>query len=170
VVVEERCTGRTDARVHAPEQIEAIGHAIASIERTAPDPQRAECESGPQAIQPAMRGQQERRGLNAGGRMATSEPVDPPDQLRLRLYVAGRSPNSLQALANIRVICRDYVHGRYSFEVVDALDEPLRALADGVLATPMLVRLSPEPICRILGDVSATQGVPKALGLEAEAL
>jgi circadian clock protein KaiB len=75
----------------------------------------------------------------------------------LRLYVAGRAPNSVRAIANIMAIC-DPRHGsiQYALEIVDVLKEPRRALADGVVVTPTLIRVSPLPVQRIVGDLSDT--------------
>ena len=64
----------------------------------------------------------------------------------LRLYVAGSAPNSVQAIANIEEICRQYLQGNYQLEIVDVLKQPFRALADGVMVTPSLIKLSPSPV------------------------
>ena len=84
----------------------------------------------------------------------------------LRLYVAGETPNSARAIANLQYICQKYLHGRYKKEVVDILQAPLRALSEGVLVTPTLVRLSPLPVRKIVGDLSDRAAVLLALGLE----
>ncbi|MDO9545807.1 MAG: circadian clock KaiB family protein [Pelolinea sp.] len=82
------------------------------------------------------------------------------------LYVAGKTPNSVQAIANLQSICQEYLRDRYKIEVVDMLQEPLRALSEGVLVTPTLVRLSPLPVRKILGDLSDRNAVLHVLGLE----
>ncbi len=83
-----------------------------------------------------------------------------------RLYVAGETPNSARAMANLQFICQEHLQGRYRLEVVDILQEPLRALSEGVLVTPTLIRLSPLPVRKIVGDLSEPAAVLQALGLE----
>jgi circadian clock protein KaiB len=82
-----------------------------------------------------------------------------------RLYVAGNAPNSALALENFHQIGRDFLAGRYDLDIVDVLDDPLRALEDGVLVTPTLIRLSPPPL-KIVGNLSDTETVLIALGLK----
>lgn len=84
---------------------------------------------------------------------------------RLRLYVAGELPNSLRARENLRQICEEHLDGRYTLEVVDFLEEPARALQDGVLVTPALVRLEPQPQRTVVGSLSDTAAVLMALDL-----
>jgi circadian clock protein KaiB len=86
---------------------------------------------------------------------------------KFRLFVAGGTQNSAQAVANLNAICRAHLPDRHDIEVVDVLREPKRALADGILMTPTLVRLAPTPVERIIGTLSQTQTVLRALGLEA---
>lgn len=88
--------------------------------------------------------------------------------MKFRLYVAGDSLNSAQAVGNLNSICRTYLRGRYAIEVVDVFKEPKRALAEGIFMTPTLIRLAPFPIRRIVGTLSQTQPVLQALGLEAK--
>ena len=71
-----------------------------------------------------------------------------------RIYMAANSPNSVRALTNLRAICRNYFNDQPQIEIVDVLEEPHRALADGVLITPSVVRISPSPPRMILGDLS----------------
>jgi len=85
-----------------------------------------------------------------------------------RLYIANEAPSSAQAMANLPSICQEYLPGRHEIEVVDILREPLRALAEGILVTPTLVRLSP-PVRHIVGDLSDRAIVLRALGLEGKA-
>ncbi len=87
-----------------------------------------------------------------------------PPRLRLRLYVAGNAPNSLVAIANARAICDAHFASRHDLEIVDLLEEPLRALADGIIVTPTLVKLFPLPILKVIGTLSVTQQVLLALG------
>lgn len=86
-------------------------------------------------------------------------------RFHLRLYVAGDGPNSLQARANLQAICEQYLAGRHKVEVVDILHEPQRALADGVVLTPLLLKLAPGPARRVVGSLSEPAPVLAALGL-----
>jgi len=75
----------------------------------------------------------------------------------LRLYTAGQSPKSLAALANLKRVCDEHLAGRYSIEVVDLLKNPRLAKDDQIVAIPTLVRKLPEPLRRIVGDLSDTE-------------
>ena len=87
------------------------------------------------------------------------------ETLRLRLYVAGKSPNSVRALANLRVICEGSLEcGCWELEIVDVFADPMRAVEDKVLVTPTLVKLTP-PVIQIVGDLSETATVRDALDL-----
>ncbi len=83
-----------------------------------------------------------------------------------RLYVADETPNSVRAVANLQAICQEHLRDCYRLELVDILQEPLRALSEGVLVTPTLVRLSPLPVRKIVGDLSNRTAVLLALGLK----
>lgn len=72
---------------------------------------------------------------------------------KFRLYVAGDSPNSLQATANLRAFCAEHLPDLHQIEIVDVLHEPKRALDEGVFLTPTLVRLSPQPVRKIIGTL-----------------
>ena len=72
----------------------------------------------------------------------------------LRLYVAGQTPKSLTAFANLKEICEEYLHGEYSIEIVDLLEHPQLAEGDQIIAVPTLVRRLPEPVKKIIGDLS----------------
>jgi circadian clock protein KaiB len=85
---------------------------------------------------------------------------------KFRLYVAGDATNSTQAIANLAAICRAYLPDRHEVEIVDVFREPKRALADGILMTPTLVKLAPLPGQRIVGTLRRTRAVLQALGLE----
>jgi circadian clock protein KaiB len=87
----------------------------------------------------------------------------------MRLYVAGRAPNSVKAIANLEVICQQYLKAGYKLEIVDVCEHPRRALADGVLVTPSLAKVSPAPSANIIGNLSDTGSVLAALGLNAVA-
>lgn len=84
---------------------------------------------------------------------------------KFRLYVAGNSPNSLQAITNLNVLCREHLSDRHEVEIVDVTREPKRALDDGILLTPMLIKMSPAPRCKIVGNLSESLLVLSALGL-----
>lgn len=84
---------------------------------------------------------------------------------QLRLYVAGGLPNSVQAQENLQAICEEYLEGRCSVELIDFLQQPQRALEDGVVATPTLVKLGPGPRQMVVGTLSDRPTVLRALGL-----
>ena len=86
-----------------------------------------------------------------------------PPGLRLRLYIAGNAPNSLRAIANCRAICDEHFASGHELEIVDLLEHPRRALADGVIVTPTLVKLLPLPVQRVIGSLSDTNQVLLAL-------
>ena len=77
-----------------------------------------------------------------------------PDEWQLRLYVAGKSPKSLAAFANLSRLCEEHLAGRYTIEVIDLLENPQLAEGDQIVAVPTLVRRLPEPLCKIVGDLS----------------
>jgi circadian clock protein KaiB len=85
---------------------------------------------------------------------------------KFRLYVADGAQNSAQALANLTALCRVHLAGRHDIEVVDVFREPKRALADGILMTPTLVKLAPFPTRRVVGTLRQTETVLEALGLD----
>jgi circadian clock protein KaiB len=87
------------------------------------------------------------------------------DVLSLRLYVAGDGPNSMEARANLASILQAHPEARYELEVVDFLKEPLRAMRDGVIVTPTLVRLAPPPERKLIGTLRETATVIAALGI-----
>jgi circadian clock protein KaiB len=84
----------------------------------------------------------------------------------LRLYVAGNTPRSLQALANLKKLCEEHLKGQYSIEVVDLLEKPQLAAGDQILAIPTLVRKLPPPLRKIIGDLSNTERVLVGLDLK----
>jgi circadian clock protein KaiB len=83
----------------------------------------------------------------------------------LRLYVAGQTPKSLQAFANLKKICEEHLAGRYRIEVIDLLINPQLAKGDQIVAIPTLVRKLPEPLRKIIGDLSNTERVLVGLDL-----
>ncbi|MFI5117776.1 MAG: circadian clock KaiB family protein [Terriglobales bacterium] len=88
------------------------------------------------------------------------------DFWRLRLYVAGQTPNSIVAIANLKKICEDQLQGRYRIEVIDLLEKPQLAKGDQIIAIPTLVRRLPPPIKKIIGNLSKTERVIVGLDLQ----
>ena len=80
-----------------------------------------------------------------------------PKQWQLRLYVAGQTPKSVAAFANLQRICEEYLAGEFEIEVIDLLENPRLAKDDQIVAIPTLVRKLPEPIRKIIGDLSDTE-------------
>ena len=89
---------------------------------------------------------------------ATPSP-DPDGLYHLRLYVAGQSPKSVRAVENLRQVCEEHLADRYTIELVDLTENPERARTDEIIAVPTLIRKLPEPIRRIIGDLSDTEKV-----------
>jgi circadian clock protein KaiB len=87
------------------------------------------------------------------------------EKWNLRLYVAGQTPKSIKAFDNLKKICDEYVLGRYSIEVIDLTVNPQLAKGDQILALPTLVRKLPQPIRKIIGDLSNTERVLVGLDL-----
>src|SRR5512146_2520598 len=83
----------------------------------------------------------------------------------LRLYVAGQTPNSLRAFANLKKICEEHLAGQYRIEIIDLLVNPQLAKGDQILAVPTLVRKLPEPVRKIIRDLSNTERVLVGLDL-----
>lgn len=94
---------------------------------------------------------------------ATSQ--DPGTSYNLRLYVAGQTRKSVVALANLKRLCDEHLAGRYTIEIIDLLVHPQLAAGDQILAVPTLVRRLPEPITKIIGDLSNTERVLVGLDL-----
>jgi circadian clock protein KaiB len=88
-----------------------------------------------------------------------------PEDWHLRLYVAGQSPKSLTAFANLKRICDEYLKSRYEIEIVDLIENPQLAAADEIVAIPTLVRRLPEPTRRLIGDLSNVDRVLAGLQL-----
>ena len=88
---------------------------------------------------------------------------------QLRLYVAGQTPKSLEAFANLKRICEEHLSGQYEIEIVDLIEHPQLAKGDQILALPTLVRRLPEPIRKIIGDLSNTERVLVGLDLRPQA-
>lgn len=83
---------------------------------------------------------------------------------QLRLYIAGQTPKSLMAFANLKKICEEHLHGQYRIEVIDLLENPKLAKKDQIFVIPTLVRQLPSPVKKIIGDLSNTEKA--LLGLE----
>jgi circadian clock protein KaiB len=77
----------------------------------------------------------------------------------LRLYVAGQSPKSLRAFANLKAMCETHLAGRYEIEIIDLIEHPGLARSDDILAIPTLVRRLPAPLRKVIGDLSDTERV-----------
>lgn len=98
-------------------------------------------------------------------KIAKARAADTETVVVLRLYIAGGAPNSLQAIANLEAICQEYLKDVHKLEVVDVLENPRRAMAEGVLVTPSLAKLSPLPAANVIGNLSDKAKVLLALGL-----
>src|SRR5512142_1270009 len=88
------------------------------------------------------------------------------DFWRLRLYIAGHTPNSIAAMANLKAICEDQLRGKYRIEVIDLLEKPQLAKGDQIIAIPTLVRRLPPPVKKIIGNLSRTESVVVGLDLQ----
>lgn len=88
------------------------------------------------------------------------------DFWRLRLYIAGHTPNSIAAIANLKQICEDKLRGKYRIEVVDLLEKPQLAKGDQIIAIPTLVRRLPPPVKKIIGNLSKAESVVVGLDLQ----
>ncbi|HEY3580012.1 MAG TPA: circadian clock KaiB family protein [Pyrinomonadaceae bacterium] len=84
----------------------------------------------------------------------------------LRLYVAGQTPRSIAAFQNLKNICEEYLKGKYHIEVIDLMENPTLARGDQILAVPTLVRQLPQPIRKIIGDLSNTERVLVGLDIK----
>jgi circadian clock protein KaiB len=92
-------------------------------------------------------------------------PSGSPETWELRLYVAGQTPRAIAALENLKRICEEHLAGQYTIEVVDLLRNPQLARGDQILAVPTLVRKLPEPVRKIIGDLSNEERVLVGLDL-----
>ncbi|HYE04200.1 MAG TPA: circadian clock KaiB family protein [Planctomycetota bacterium] len=98
-------------------------------------------------------------------RRATAPRLPDADFWELRLYMAGQSAKSITAFANLNRICEEHLAGKYSIEVIDLVKQPRLAAGDQILAIPTLVRRLPEPMRKIIGDLSDTEAVLVGLDL-----
>ena len=85
---------------------------------------------------------------------------------KLRLYIAGQTPNSIEAFANLKKICEDQLKGSYRIEVIDLLEKPQLAKGDQIIAIPTLVRKLPPPVKSIVGNLSKTDRVLVGLDVQ----
>ena len=92
--------------------------------------------------------------------------TSPRDFFILRLYIAGQTPNSVTAIANLKKICEEKLQGKYRIEVVDLLEKPQLAKGDQIIAIPTLVRRLPPPVKKIIGNLSKTESVVVGLDLQ----
>jgi len=95
------------------------------------------------------------KATKAEARTRLGEPAhQKPVVWNLRLYVAGQTPKSVRAFANLKVLCEEHVKGRYRIEVIDLREHPQLARGDQIVAIPTLVRRFPAPVRTIIGDLS----------------
>lgn len=97
---------------------------------------------------------------------ATPAPAQREGRFLLKLYVAGETPRSKAALANLKRLCDEHLPGQYELEVIDLILHPKLARTDQILAIPTLVRSLPTPIARIIGDLSDTEQVLMGLNIQ----
>ena len=95
----------------------------------------------------------------------TDDAADKGGQYKLRLFVTGSTPRSIRAIANMRKICEENLHGRYDLEVIDVYEHPDATRELQIVATPTLVKILPEPLRRIIGDLSDQERVLAGLNL-----
>ena len=88
-----------------------------------------------------------------------------PEVWKLKLYVAGQTPKSIRAFANLKALCEEHLKGRYQVEVIDLLKRPQLARGDQIVAIPTLVRKLPQPVRKIIGDLTDTVRVLVGLDL-----
>jgi circadian clock protein KaiB len=98
------------------------------------------------------------------GQKSSSDAVT-ADVWELRLYVAGQTPKSLAAFANLSKLCEEHLSGRYKIEVIDLIQQPQLAAGDQIVAIPTLVRKLPPPLRKIVGDLSNTERTLVGLNL-----
>ena len=91
-----------------------------------------------------------------------------PEVWKLRLFVAGQTPKSIRAFANLKVLCEEHLKGRYRIEVIDLMENPQLARGDQIIAVPTLIRKLPEPVRKIIGDLSDSVRVLVGLDVRKE--
>ena len=103
---------------------------------------------------------------NPAGKPAGKQRVQKSKVWKLRLYVAGQSPKSIRAFANLKVLCEEHLKGRYLIEVIDLLEQPHLARGDQIVAIPTLVIKLPHAVQKIIGDLSNTDRALVGLALQ----
>lgn len=96
---------------------------------------------------------------------AATEQLEQAERFVLRLYIAGQTPKCMRAFTNLKRICEEHLADRYRIEIIDLLQNPQLARGDQILAVPTLVRQLPEPVKKIIGDLSNTERVLVGLDL-----
>jgi circadian clock protein KaiB len=104
--------------------------------------------------------------MNAKNRKGKAPEATVETVVVMRLYIADNAPNSAKAVANLEMICKEYLGSKFRLEVIDVLEYPQRALADGVVVTPSLTKVSPSPAAKIVGNLSDKSSVLHALGIK----
>jgi circadian clock protein KaiB len=105
--------------------------------------------------------------IGSPGELAESRLSGPdPPQYVLRLYVTGKTPNSLRAIAKVREICEEHLLGRYHLQVVDIYQQPALAEGDHIMVAPTLVRRAPGPLRRLIGNLADRERLLDGLGLQ----
>lgn len=107
-----------------------------------------------------------KKGTQRASNGTSSQPDTDGSSWNLRLYVAGQTPRSLSAFKNLKEICEEYLKGKYHIEVIDLMENPTLARGDQILAVPTLVRKLPQPIRKIIGDLSNTERVLVGLDIQ----
>jgi circadian clock protein KaiB len=97
--------------------------------------------------------------------MKSEEVISDDSILKLRLYIAGKTPNSLLAIKNIKRLCEDHLQYEFELEIVDLLENPKLSEEDQILVIPTLVRKYPHPVRKIIGDLSNTEDILQRIGL-----
>ncbi len=105
-----------------------------------------------------------KKGNGNGGERPSSQAQESPGW-NLRLYVAGQTPRAVRAFTNLQRLCEEHLAGQYTIEVIDLLKTPRLAAGDQIVAVPTLVRKLPEPVRKIIGDLSDTEKVLVGLDL-----
>lgn len=94
-----------------------------------------------------------------------TDPAAPPEHFKLRLFITGSTPRSTRAIENMRRICRKNLDGRYDLEIIDVYEHPEATRELQIVATPTLVKVLPEPLRRIIGDLSDKERVLAGLNI-----
>jgi circadian clock protein KaiB len=103
---------------------------------------------------------------NNGSKSDLKRMSKPPPEYELRLYITGATPNSVKAIANIRNICESFLKDRYALQIIDVYQNAPMAQQEQIIALPLLVKKLPLPERKLIGDLSETEKVLKALGVE----